>query len=258
MTWVLVLVSNLSHMGKAFETIAQARVIGKWTDDIVLIVPQDVYEKAQIREIAMKLGVEFLVLPEIRDEKLMTFWDNYKTNSNYDYVKERKFQYQKFYIMHTFFKRWTNVIYLDAGIKIHGNIYRLLNKCKEKNVLYAHSDCYPFYDWPLSNQFCLDLDENLTSLLKQTYDLSCNYFQSTIMVYDTAIIQEDTVARLFYLRELFPFSMRNDQGIFNLYFLKERNLWRQLPIADEEGLLYDYHNRNGLAKEKYLMLKSYH
>jgi hypothetical protein len=258
MKWVLALVCNLTHVAKAIETIIHAREQGRWVDDIVLVVPQDVQDKAQIRDIGMKLGVEFLVLPEYNMNSLMEFWDKHKEHSNYNYVKERNFQYFKFFLMHTFFKRWTNVLYLDSGIKIHGLLERLTRKCIERNVLYAHSDSYPTYEWKLKDQFCLELDEQLAQKINRQYDLNCNYFQSTIMIYDTSIIQEDTVAKLFYLKEQFPFSLRNDQGIFNLYFLCERALWRQLPLVDEGGYLYDYHNRKDIAKEKYLMLKSYH
>ena len=149
-------------------------------------------------------------------------------------------------------------MYIDSGVKIHGPLQRLINQCKESNVLYAHSDSYPQYEWKLERQFCVDMDAELHKELKEVYDLTTNYFQSTIMMYHTSIIQDDTVNRLFELRDKFPFSFRNDQGIFNLHFLCERKIWRQLPIADERGYLYDYHNRLPIPKEKYLLLKAYH
>ena len=258
MHWVLALVCNLTHINKAFETIIAARTQGQWIDDIVIVVPEDVYKIAAIRDIAMKIGIEFCVLPEINEKNLLGFWDNHKEHENYKYVNERHFQYQKFFLMHTFFKRWTNVFYLDAGIKIHGNLNRLRDKCTEKNILYAHSDSYPLYEMKLLQQFCVEMDEEITNKLKSRYNLDCNYFQSTILIYDTNIIQPDTVSRLFQLKEEFPISSRNDQGIFNLHLLKERNLWKQLPLVDEQVYLYDYHNRPGIPKEKYLLLKAYH
>ena len=258
MVWALVLVCNLSHISKAFDTIVQARTNGNWTDAIVLVIPQDVYEKNQVRQIGMELGIEFLVLPASNTDMLMNFWDNHKEHENYMYVKERNFQYQKFYIMHTFFRRWTNILYLDAGMKIHGPLKRLITKCTDMDTLYAQSDSYPFFNWKLTSQFCLELDEEKASHLQSHFNLNTNYFQSTIMIYNTSIIKDDTVERLFYLSSLYPFSRRNDQGIFNLYFTCEKKCWQQLPIADEEGLLYDYHNRFSLPKENYLLLKAYH
>lgn len=258
MVWALVLVCNLTHFSKAIDTIVQARTIGGWTDEIVVVVPKDVYDKAQIREIGMKLGIEFLVLPEIQTETLMNFWEKHKEHENYTYVKERNFQYQKFYIMHTFFKRWTNILYLDSGIKIHGPLSRLTTKCYEPNLFYAHSDAYPQYEWTLKKQFCLELDEQMANDLRSHFNLDINYFQSTIMIYHTSIIQEDTVSKLFYLSSRYPFTLRNDQGIFNLYLTCERKCWRQIPLADEQGFLYDYHNRLNIPKEKYLLLKAYH
>lgn len=258
MHWVLAFVCNLTHVGKAFETAIAARNQGEWKDDIVMIVPVEVYNEVSIRKFGMELGIEFLILPEANTISLLKFWDEHSEHPNYTYVKERHFQYQKFFLMHSFFKRWTNVLYLDAGIKIHGPLNRLTKKCTEKDVLYAHSDSYPAYEWSLLHQFCVEMDEAITNKLKARYDLSCNYFQSTILLYDTNIIEPETVAKLFALKEDFPISARNDQGIFNLHLLKERNLWKQLPLVDELGYLYDYHNRPGIPKEKYLLLKSYH
>ena len=57
-----------------------------------------------------------------------------------------------------------------------------------------------------------------------------DYFQGTMFIYDTNILNNDTVDRLFILNEKYPIARRMDQGILNLYFLCERNLWKQIPI----------------------------
>ena len=46
-----------------------------------------------------------------------------------------------------------------------------------------------------------------------------------------------------------------DQGILNLHFNCERNLWKQMPIKDESGFLYDYLCRKNYSNKDYLMLK---
>ena len=49
--------------------------------------------------------------------------------------------------------------------------------------------------------------------------------------------------------------MRMDQGILNLYFTCERKLWKQIPINDSIGFLYDFRERDGYRGRDYAMLK---
>ena len=74
-------------------------------------------------------------------------------------------------------------------------------------------------------------------------------------IYDTSILEDNTVDRLFELNEKYPIAKRMDQGILNLYFNCEKKLWKQIPIKDKEGFLYDYHERNDYKKNDYLILK---
>jgi hypothetical protein len=77
-------------------------------------------------------------------------------------------------------------------------------------------------------------------------------------IYDTAILEPDTVKRLFELSEKYPIAIRMDQGILNLYFNCERGLWKQISVSDSTGFLYDFHERNGHLTKDYLILKYGH
>ena len=44
MSSVLVLVANYEYINKAFNTILQARTVGKWDKSIVLLVPNEIVE----------------------------------------------------------------------------------------------------------------------------------------------------------------------------------------------------------------------
>jgi hypothetical protein len=123
--------------------------------------------------------------------------------------------------------------------------------------LYAHSDAYPFYNKrSLDCQFHLDLvDKGTKETMESKYNLDIDYFQSTLLIYNTKILEENTVNRLFELAEQYPFSVRMDQGIMNLYWTCEKRLWRQIPLQDEKGFLYNFLEINGCKTKDYLILK---
>ena len=76
-----------------------------------------------------------------------------------------------------------------------------------------------------------------------------------MFIYDTKILEEDTVNKLFELNNEYPIAVRMDQGILNLHFMCERDIWKQLPLKDEKGFLYDFQERDGHARKEYLILK---
>jgi hypothetical protein len=128
----------------------------------------------------------------------------------------------------------------------------MIQECKP-NTLLAHSDAYPTYQWRLHDQF----DKNNSiyyTKLNNTHKLDIDYFQTTIMLYDTNIIQENTYDEILHLLLQYPISITNDQGIIALYFTNIRPLFQQIKTNNYETFFYDYMARN--EKYKYIMLKS--
>jgi lipopolysaccharide biosynthesis glycosyltransferase len=161
------------------------------------------------------------------------------------------FQYFKFNIFNTYFKQWDSVLYIDVGMHIINPIQRFFD-LDIKGRLLANSDSQPSFEWTLANQF--DLNSEYSKNLIEHYDLNKNdYFQSGVLLFDTHIIEENTVSKLIELMNTYPIA-NGDQAIMNLYFLNMRNLWTPLPLRDTEGLLYDYDERNN-KKEDYIMIK---
>lgn len=87
-----------------------------------------------------------------------------------------------------------------------------------------------------------------------TYNLNDDYFQTTIMLYDTKIIENDTYDNLLNLLIEYPISITNDQGIIALYFTNIQPLFKQIKTHNEILYFYDYLSRN--KNNKYIMLKS--
>ncbi len=164
---------------------------------------------------------------------------------------DKIFQYHKLYLFHTFFKKWKYIFYIDCGVNIFDDISPIL-KCSSPSKLLAHSDAFPTYEWKLHHQF--DKTNILYGQLSKRYDLNINYFQTTIMLYDTNIIEDNTFENLLKLTKDFPISITNDQGIIALYFSSINRNFDQIRTQDENTYYYDYLSRN--SSNKYIMLKT--
>jgi hypothetical protein len=143
------------------------------------------------------------------------------------------------------------IFYLDCGINIFSDISPMINEITE-NTLLAHSDAYPSYKWKLYTQFDTNNLEYFTKL-NNTYNLHYDYFQTTIMLFDTNIIENDTYDNLLNLLIEYPISITNDQGIIALYFTQIQPSFKQIKTHNENIYFYDYLSRNENAE--YIMLK---
>ena len=150
-----------------------------------------------------------------------------------------------------FLQKMEVYILFDCGMNIHqvSPMLRLF----EENCLLAHSDAYPSYKWKLNHQF--SHSNEVFDKLSQKYDLSVDYFQSTILLYDTSIIEETTFSDLYNLSNEFPISQCNEQGIMSLYFTNIKPLWKQIPIHNNEKSIYYYDFIKRSPHHNYIMNK---
>lgn len=232
----VILVFNKLYLSKAFNTIQQLRKVGLYDGDIVCLFSSDLKNRLRNVENESTIAKYF---PE--------------TNLSKNKKVHKAFQFHKFYCFHTWFKeKYKKCFYIDVGSNIFKPIDKIINlDCSNK--LLAHSDSYPEHKWKLFNQF--DENSEIFKILNTTYDLNKDYFQSTIMLYDTSIIKEDTFEKLVQLANTYPISKTNDQGILNLYFNGLFGYWKQIKIKDKETYYYDFWERDGLTKDNYIMLK---
>ena len=96
-----------------------------------------------------------------------------------------------------------------------------------------------FYGLFFSSQFDKDSENFIT--LKERFNLEIDdYFQTGIMFFDTSIIKKQTKQEIINLAEEYPISITNEQGILNLYFIFEKNIYEDLPRDTNDGLVYFY------------------
>ena len=247
----VVFVCDKNYFNKFIYTCNQLITNGKYNGNICLVVGDDLYNNELLNcDIIKNNNITIKYFPNIQFPKEFLIKNNTIKTDGRNLTK--KFQWHKLHLFNTFFKKWNYIFYLDCGITIFSDISPIINEITE-NTLLAHSDAYPTYDWKLKNQFDETNAEYFTKL-NNTYNLNIDYFQTTIMLYDTSIIQTNTYDRLLQLSIEYPISKTNEQGIIALYFTTIYPLFKQIKTHNEFKYFYDYLSRNN--NNKYIMLKS--
>ena len=249
-----VFVSNFRYLDKFFDTCQSLIEVGEYTGDIVLIVGNDInIENLKTHPFMKKNQIIIHPCPDIVfNREVSSKMD--KTNTHCGKFGYKLFQYHKYHLFTPFFRKWNYVFYIDCGAKVYNNITPILETATP-NTLLAHSDAYPAYTWKLSCQFRGEMFPELKTELGERWNLERDYFQSTIMLFDTSIIEDDTFQQLYELTEKYPISGTNDQGILNLYFICIKNKWKQIEMGNDTTYFYDFNIRN--SDKPYIMTKYY-
>lgn len=247
----VVFLCDKAYFHKFIYTCNQLLTNGNYKGNICLVIGDDLKNDELLKhDMIVKNNIVVKYFPNIEFTKEFLEIQYHINRPAHWYQK--MFQYHKLHLFNTFFKQWDYIFYLDCGITIFSDIEPMIQECKP-NTLLAHSDAYPTYQWKLHNQFDKDRTDYFTKL-NNTYKLNIDYFQTTIMLYDTKIILEHTYNELVNLLLEYPISITNDQGIIALYFTNNKPLFQQIKTNNYDTFFYDYLSRN--EKYKYIMLKS--
>lgn len=236
---VVAVVANYKYLKKYFYNfITQLRINGKYSGD-VLVITSFYTPTFLIRSLNKDKKVKVKRFKNIKfNSKTKKYLKELNTGIQPNRFKTKKFQWNKLNLFDPYLKKWKFVFYLDINMKIHKNINKLL-EIKPHNVLFARSDSYPDYITKLSSQF--DQTNLLFEKLESSYNLNTtNYFQTGILYFDTSIINEKTKKDILNLVAEFPISTTNEQGILNLFFKYETNVYTELPLIVDEKTTYFY------------------
>jgi hypothetical protein len=254
MKYVITFVCDLNYLHLLLRSLNLLKQNGKWENDILLIHNNTINDFNIEKLKNLKLITHSYLIKDIDFSKILLKRQqkNFKIfNQSYS---DKIFQFNKFYLFNNFMKLWDRVLYIDSGAYILGDINTIFN-IDNTGLLLAHSDAFPTYEWKLRRQFDLEKDFILGEELDKLINLDIDYFQTTIMYYDTSIIDSETFNDLIKIANKYYFSLSNDQGIINIYYNGINKLWKQLPLKDENGNIYDFFNRN--KKENYVIVKRY-
>jgi lipopolysaccharide biosynthesis glycosyltransferase len=149
----------------------------------------------------------------------------------------------KFYLFTPEFKKWQNIVYLDADIIVRASLNELTNirglavhRCDNfgRQFVKPRSMLLDTESWKINMKL---FDE-----LKRNYDLREEGLNSGVMAFSSDIIEEDTFAKLKRLSELYgKISKYGEQPILNLFFYKKFTL---LP----SGFVYNFLDINYMLR----------
>lgn len=246
----VVFVSNKKYFNKFLNTCIQLRTNGNYLGNICLVVGDDLKNDQLIYS-------DFI----IKNKILIKYFPDIEFNDNFYFINKniktdgrnitKKFQWHKLYLFNIYFKQWNYILYIDCGMNIFSNISPIIDEARPYTLL-AHSDAYPTYEWKLYDQF----DKNNVELYKNLsskYNLSVDYFQTTMLLYDSNIILDNTFNDIYHLALKYPISRTNEQGIIALYFTNIKPIFKQLKLYNSMIYYYDFLSRD--SKNKYIMLK---
>lgn len=245
-----VFLCDKAYFEKFLYTCSQLVTNGRYTGPIALVVGDDLNNDPMLQHrFILQNNIMILHFPNLQFTQKFLHIQQHLDREPHWFRKI--FQYHKLHLFNTYFKRWNYIFYLDCGLTIFDDVYPIINE-RKTNKLLAHSDAFPKYEWKLDHQFIKN--NPYFEVLSSKYDLTIDYCQTTIMLYDTNIIQDDTFNNLYNLMNEFPISMSNDQGIIALYFTNIKPYFEQIRINNDDTYFYDYHRRK--PDSKYIMLKN--
>lgn len=246
----VVFLCNKAYFDKFIYTCDQLVTKGKYKGNICLVIGDDLQGNPLLECNTIKNNnVIIKHFPDIQFSS--SFMDIQKSLERSPHWIKKVFQFHKLHLFSTFFKQWKTILYLDCGITIYSDVSPMINE-RAENILLAHCDGYPKHEWKLSCQFDHTKPEYFTKL-KQKFNLNIDHFQTTVMLYDTSLIQDDTYDNLLALLLEYPICNTNDQGIIALYFTVIHPVFKQLKIKNDHTYFYDYLSRNN--SYNYIMLK---
>ena len=231
---------NLVFFDKFKNTCSQLINNGRYNGDITLIIGDDIELKNINNDNFIKSNNINVV--KFENIKFPDDVNNILESVNDDgRCINKKFQWHKLHIFDVYFKKWDYILYLDSGLNINHDISPIINSSIKDSIL-AQSDSYPNMIWKLRDQF--DQTKELFNRLNNEYNLDIDYFQTTIMLYDTSIITDRLIEDLLKLTYKFPITRTNEQGIMALYFTNIEKKWEKFPLCNERYNYYSYHKGN--------------
>jgi len=234
---VVCFVANFKYLYKNFPRLyEQLRTNGNYKNE-VLVITTLTCPTFLIKYLNRKNNVTIFRFKKIKFDKL-TEKSLLDLKVEVNRHKTKNFQWHKLYLFHTRLKKYSYIFYMDINMNIHHDINNLLKKIPNDNLL-ARADGYPTYKWKLKSQF--DNSHPGFSGLASNVNLEItNYFQTGVLYYDTQIIDIETLNDILLLVKKYPFSKTNEQGILNLYFIFNKNKYRELIEVVDDRVSYFY------------------
>lgn len=240
--------SDSKYWPRAQRTISDIRVKGQFYGDVVVMT--DGGFKIDPRYI----NKMHLIVKEYPDIDVTNLLNQIKKHpftlsDGREYTKTK--QWNKLYIFDTYFTQWDFIFFVDAGLRIFDKLEYFYPQFRE-NAITALDDGHPDFTKKFTTQIELS-NIDVVQRLQQIYDINSNYFLNCLFMFDTKLIQPETLKELIILMNSYPICKTNEMAIMNIYFHKN---WAPLNVYLRDGrILFDWSERNSNSWSHYVALK---
>ena len=239
---VCVVLSDKNYEDKVKTTIKDIRITGNWHGTIIHI------------NVGYNLDVEFKYLFNVKEISFPLIdktelldkigKDGFKNSDKREINKLT--QWEKFHVFDDYFKKWSRVIFFDAGMRILENINCLLifdyvNKilapddCINSNNIFKQQIIF-------DNQNYINIFQNDYPNYEQIYNST--YFLNCFWIYDTRILNICNKYELIQSMNKYPICKTNEMTIMNILFHFKYNLWIPFPskiiLSNKEKTLFEW------------------
>lgn len=203
---LIIIISDNNYINHAKYLISNILSDGKYVGDICLI----------------SNGIEDSELKKFEEKNIII----YKMNK---YVYPQ--YYCKYYIFDIFFKKWKKILYLDCDTMVLSDINYIFSL--KENIYFCEEYNLDGHRYTILDHFNImekDFPINEFENLKMKYDISKDSFNSGVILFNSEIINDNTLNDVLFLHDEFlnvnnHVSTGTDQPIMNIYF----NNWFGYP-----------------------------
>jgi hypothetical protein len=246
---VIVTLCNDAYISHAAGLVRLIRTIGAYEGPIVVLYT----ESQTLAELSFK---EFNVSLKKADDLLPYSFKKEppppceRDEGSSKRIRGWKMYYTKATIFSTYFKAWDRILWMDARTNVHRPLVPFFHAIDSTGVLFANPDAWPEAVNTLSRQFYSNCNELLFENLSKRFDLSREYFQSGLMLFDSNLIDSNTLRDILILFHEYPEIVSGDQPLFSLYWDQIRGVYKQLPYRLPQSLEvpYDFSQRISTAR----------
>jgi alpha-N-acetylglucosamine transferase len=244
MNIAFVTLSDQRYSSRALKTIKDLRSNGQWKGDIIWITVDFIPDNIRVKE----HGVTIFHVKHLNTDNLIQqlkrFPPSRKTNDNRQFVKLT--QWDKIHVFDHYFKRYSRIVYLDAGLCVFNNVNDIVNLPFSKPFIAPIDGIFA------PNQFFqtqVDLASN-PSVAKELLDeftrriLDQKYFLNCMWMYDTTILDTITMDELVQYMNKYPIALTNEMTIMNLIIHFKYDLWEPLPEMLGNKNIFGWCNSN--------------
>jgi hypothetical protein len=248
---VFVLVTDVQYFQRCKRTIIDLRTIGNWKGDIVIIA------------IDFDVNKTFLDFYQIEQKRFPTISEKYDLCNKLlhftpfsDTIDGREIskvnQWEKLHVFDEYFKKWSRVVFLDAGLRVLHDVHSSILMLQYKDHFLAPDDGGNYIILPNKDKlFKTQVSKSFYKRLHDTLDqfggeaiLEECYFLNCIWVYDTSILSIVSKNEMIEGILKHPVCKTNEMALMNLYIHFKYGLWKRFPPKIGDKILFDWSELN--------------